>query len=513
MRKRQALRVLAACSLLFPAQQAFAAKINAEGAAHLKGIFENTIAAYKTDGAGYEGDVIVEPAGGYYAVTMPYLKITLPDGKLVDFGMTSMNLAPYDTPDNKPGRWKVTMALPNPITVYDHAGGAAVLTVDIGAQKYAALWDENIGLYYKIDSDFSDIKIRNQQQTLAIDIPHVKMLGNLEEDAQKRWSGPMQLVLENPSFSLTDPTAPQTPFAKGSAARLSVTDAFKSYDAAAVKNLMQERQGDDKANNILSAVSSAADGFDINIQVSDLHLSKTGLVKSPDNLLTEIAVKNAEMSVGFDGLMAESGNMHIVNAFDGLTITPSPARTDAVRPESARIDIKAHDIPFKSLTDLATTTFEASTANPGMAQMGILSLVMKVPALLSQAGTKIEIKDNFVAGKNYRATLGGEVVADITALNSALINLRMMFAGLDALITALDSLEDTPENTRYRQAIPMLKNLKNSGRAGTETGSYEFEFTMDKQGNMLINGRDINTLDAPASPGPAAAPPPSEQKE
>ena len=50
------------------------------------------------------------------------------------------------------------------------------------------------------------------------------------------------------------------------------------------------------------------------------------------------------------------------------------------------------------------------------AQMVGLSVLMRLPALLSQAGTKIIVKDNGIQGQIYDFGLNGSLTTDITAM-------------------------------------------------------------------------------------------------
>ena len=106
---------------------AMAQDINASGAAHLKTMFQNILdkqaAAYaQTDGphVTYDGEISVEQASDYYAITLPPTIINMPHeqddapedtpASTIKIGMITINAIPHD----KAKQWKMTFTTPHP---------------------------------------------------------------------------------------------------------------------------------------------------------------------------------------------------------------------------------------------------------------------------------------------------------------------------------------------------------------------------------------------------------------
>lgn len=101
-----------------------------------------------------EGPITVNKAAGYYAVTLPPMTVTAPDGRYQKFGMTAINASP----SNKAGEWKMSVALPSTISYFDPED-KPVMTLSVGTQKMSGIWDESEGYFTHYDGTYSNIKM------------------------------------------------------------------------------------------------------------------------------------------------------------------------------------------------------------------------------------------------------------------------------------------------------------------------------------------------------------------
>lgn len=141
---------------------AFSADFNAQGAASLKTLIEKQMnlkqAEHKAAGGSYilEGDVKVEPAGTYYAVTFPDIKIKDTTGKTYDIGMIAANVVPGATSNE----WKAAIAIPTPIKI-QNAQGKADGQLDIQKQKAMGIWDTELNAFRSLDSSYDGLSFKD----------------------------------------------------------------------------------------------------------------------------------------------------------------------------------------------------------------------------------------------------------------------------------------------------------------------------------------------------------------
>src|SRR5690606_28618936 len=174
------------------------AAINAEGAQKLKTLFETMLANQRATSRPengrleYEGEVLVEQASTYYAVTLPHARIVYPDGARLDIGMVSVNAAPHDLP----GQWKMAVAVPTPM-VMTNAEKNQTIKINIGAQKASGIWDEELEHFAKLDAQYKNVTIENPGTGFSMQIPESQILYDFAKGPDGFWSGPGRMMARN----------------------------------------------------------------------------------------------------------------------------------------------------------------------------------------------------------------------------------------------------------------------------------------------------------------------------
>lgn len=100
-----------------------------------------------------QGELEVEPAGSYYAITTPALSFTCAGGMTRSVGMLAINAAPTDDPN----LFKVAMALPTPMTDTDKQG-SKVGTLSLGPQSMSGLWNMKDHSFESIAASYRDVR-------------------------------------------------------------------------------------------------------------------------------------------------------------------------------------------------------------------------------------------------------------------------------------------------------------------------------------------------------------------
>jgi hypothetical protein len=159
---------------------AFAADFNAQGAAALKTLIESQMDLKQTEqkaaGGSYiiQGQVKVEPAGTYYAVTFPHTKIKDASGMVYDIGMIAANVVPGATASE----WKAAIAIPTPIKIQDDKGAPAG-HVDIQKQKAMGVWDTSLNAFRTLDSSYDGLSFKDAKNTETVTIDFLSLVYSL----------------------------------------------------------------------------------------------------------------------------------------------------------------------------------------------------------------------------------------------------------------------------------------------------------------------------------------------
>ncbi len=508
-------------ALMLLASPAHAAEINAEGAAKLKTIFENIILYQKSipqqGGAQlqYDGDVMVEPAEKYYAVTLPHARITYPDGAKLDIGMVSVNASPHDTP----GQWKMAVAVPTPIILMDAKQTQAV-KINIGGQQAAGIWDENLESFAKLDAEYKSITVENATTGFSLQVPQIKIVYDFAKAADNTWSGPGSLLASNIAGTFMNGGTLKIREIKGDFSidkynpavlkdyraflKTFFEDAEKKKAAGAPPDIAKTTELADRLHALLL---KATNGFTGNYGVTGVELGRNNPATG-----TPETMKIGNIFFGMDAkdMMAEKIALSLRAGYNGFSITPTPKGYEGVLPAESNIDLAFNSIPARQIADIVRNTLQGSLQQPEMAQMAGLSLMMKIPGVLSQAGSYVEVKNNYIGNSDYRFETNGSIKADVAAMNMFTANIVGQFAGLDQLLTRVKAIATDINNPAAKNAQGMSRSLEMLRTYGAPkpgaAGTYLYKFEMTPQGQILMNGKPASFGGVPATPPGAVAP-------
>lgn len=498
------------------------AAIDQAGADKLKAIVETVLEqqknAYKFRGSDLltKGKVTVEAAGSYYAITLPHIAIVTADGSKSDVGMIAINAVPGDSPR----LWKMSVALPVPITFFNKEGKPDT-RISIGGQRTAGVWSEDFQSFVKLDAAYEDIRIENPGGRHSISKASLRF--NLEEKAPGLWSGPMDGSIENYASTFAD--------ADGNVAvsfgRLDYKSTFHDLDAAqnraALEKLdaftenttqqdlqnMSGQQGLGLVGMMTDMIRASGDGFTTQTTLSNLDVKTTG--KSP------VTMHADALGFGFDVMGLKNNDVRLVlrAGFSGLKSDKAGVGlTPEMNPADMNLDVAISKIPLDELIDLGTNTLKSSVQNPAMAEISGMQAVMALPQLLTTAGTTISFKDTRLANDMYRAVGEGTVTADMQAKSGATAQAKVAIAGLDTIIDSIKTRAQTAEPAMLedlKSVLATLMIMDSLGEDGTTPEGRKtetFNFTLNEQGQMIINNMDLDTI-IPKGDGAAPAPTPT----
>lgn len=497
--------------LLFPAQPR--AETDPQTVQRLHGIFDEMLESYAESARrkGFElqrdGSIMVEPVDNrYYAVTLPALSLRYPEGDTLKIGMIAANVLPTEQDDE----WKISMAIPTPVTYYN-AENAPEMRIHLGGQHFAGIWNERLNNYSKFDGRYQDIRIESADPGSRVEIPAISLSADLRETQENIWSGNARYN----AIGTNVIAGGQTVAAIGK-----IDMAIDIFDYAAVKaqdyqeklqSLSESIESGDVAdkqspfhvmglyNLMTNVIGDIWDGFAITVSIEDIEV--TAARPSGENGPAE-RLELSEIAAGFSmkGFHQDSVSLRAQLDYNGLSVTPPSERYRGTVPDHMKFDVSMNRLPYRKLVDLGQQTLKkAAGDNKTMSKLAGIQALALAPQILSDAGTNLTIRDSRIGNEDYRVTLDGKATTDIQAMLGGTADIRAEISGIDKLLENFSRNLENPDLSdeqkeiieKNMQSIEMLKRmgLQSRNEAGKFVMEYDFELTKD--GRMLLNGRNL----------------------
>ncbi len=499
----------------------------------------------------FKGDILVEDAGGYFAVTFPHISAEFEgedDEKArLDFGIISLNAVP----DSQEGQWKMTYALPTPIRLSDGAG-KTMATFSIGGQKISGIWNQDFGYFIKLDGAYDNIDIaffnEKQEKALIFKAASSQFSQDLKEQ-DGLWSGPSGFTLKDVSI------AAENDVFNATLDSYALKIDMDRYDPDLAKKNKDMIRNADAQNNkqffsfLKDMIEKTQGGFKSSHSITGLQAAHT------DDAGNKAEFGLSSAMIGMDVIDVDKKNAQIAFklGYDGLKPSGPLSDFNIMLPLNNHISLQANNIPLQDITKLLVQTLEENAAAQerldqqdlskeareaqekalGMAQMG---KVMQIPALLAEAGTTLDL-DLKAGNDNYDMVYDALAKVDVTAVNSATLDSTLTFFDLvkikDLIAGELSKLQKPKDEmgaqelqynlqkvTTMNQALQALSLIQTIAETKTENGrnAHILEIIMNKQGRFTINGQDAQALIMPMIMGAAmqsmqAAPPAAPNAE
>ncbi|MFP4098353.1 MAG: hypothetical protein ACLFP8_04500 [Alphaproteobacteria bacterium] len=488
----------------------------------------------------YDGTLTVEPQDGYYATTFPHIYISGPEHQesyaqenppekvVFDIGAIKMNLMPSEKPEN----WKATIVLPQEMTMYDALKGTADpdrFTLTFNEQRSIGLYNEKLGYFTKMDMNLLGLTFMTGEQAQDSRLGGVQFYTNLEEQENGRFSGPGHFLLSGLHIAQPD----QDTLVEIGEIKLDFSmEDLKMPDITAYKekilkhketiqNLQLENPEEAQQINAQNIHEMVKDIYDFDMSgLSAAYSAKDISIKAPDNTTSQSAdetptryqsthLDNAKIGVVLSGLKTNQGTYGLELTYSGLKTTPQNPEMSDILPKELKTEITAQNIPYNSLGTLIDNAITSVAQNPETGKMILFSIVSRLPAIISQAGTQILVQNNKAANDIYNLTLNGNVTTDLSAMMGFKAQFNMLIEGLNTLIDVSQKhsqKEESPYAQQYKNLIPTLQTLKRIAKPATGAdgkSAHSFVIETSDTGQFKINGQNISTVfAAPSSEQP-----------
>lgn len=477
---RIVLIALLTMTLLAPAK-AYAA-IDSNGARHLKNVFTTYLAqrqaTIKSTGQELraDGPLSVEPAGTYYAITLPHLSLHKPDGSFIDLGIFAINALPTA----KAGEWTMTIAAPSPIMGYT-ATKEPDFRISLGTQNYSGLWNESVDGFTHINADYKNIVIDQPQQGRSIKIPQTKISYDLKKNPNgKTWSGPAKYKMDNIQIVHTGQTTPS------------------KIDSIILDTMIHDydpQQAKESKTALFGFIGMGWNGADAKLSITNADFSRPG---DPSK---RIKIKNTIMNLNATGFAADSVTLRTNVAYDDFLISPKPAGFDTTFLNRMNMNIAFHKIPYRELVN-ALRDMAQTPDTPDAKKAAGLTAAKVIPQILSTAGSFAKISETSAENAVYRIDMNGQVDAKLNAVMGADGKIRMEITGMDKTIELLQEESKNPklsadEKIKIQKRLAggiVLQGLGQKGKTAKGTPTRLYDIELNEQGKVMMNGMDLTLL-------------------
>lgn len=517
MTKRFALLPLAFC-LILSAPAAAQAPINDAGAAALKTQIEDVLNKQKntrqlSGGALVtEGNVVVEQADTYYAVTLPDITIKDEKGESAEIGIIAINAIP----DATPGNWKLSVSVPTPIT-WKNAAGTPVRKMNIGTQRLSGFWNQSLSAFSALDGSYGNVAIEDMARQKTYRIATVNILSNLKETAQGIWSGDTVATLKG----LNGGGAPSVGTTK--ADEITLTATVKDLSAAKQQQ-MREKIGAFAENTnpkdletlspagqlalynmVVDMMRSAGSGFTLKAALKNFAVAMPAMGTQPARNLN---IKDGTLGLNLAGIDTGKVTLGILSQMDDMV--SSPVANPTVVPTDMNLDMKIQNLPFEELVKIGQDSLKAAGRGGAAKQFAGIQAMISLPQVLSAAGANVTVTNSTFSNGSADAKVDGTMKADMNATMGAVGQMKAEVAGLDAIIASLQKqANETPDagkKARLQKTIQNLTVFNLAGQAENRGGKTvkKYDFQLTPTGQMLLNGSDLSVLTGATAGKPKA---------
>lgn len=401
-----------------------------------------------------EGEMTVEAAGTYYAVTTPILSLALPNGATRSIGMVAINAIPTDDPDII----KVAIAIPTPIVDKD-PNGKPLGQITIGNQALSGQWHLAGAAFVQLDARYANIVAVDTLNATETKVPSLAIAMQLQKAADGKWTGPSEIIATNYSHRSKDGTF--------QVADARMKSKVTSLDLTA-RPAAPEKKGDaaDFKVALANAISKMADGLDTNVALTGITASVAGEGGKTNNLTVKSVTFASTLKDALKGNPATS----VAMAVEGMG-SDDPAITPYL-PTVIKFNGTAQGVGLDTL--MAANSMEAIKKKGAVSKLD--SFVIDAPAYGLTALGNFNASGEGVGG-GMKITLRG--ITDLMTFLSSPDAPKVNGQGIPPVITGI---------------LGMVQMLGKPEADAQGRAALVYDFRMAQEGKLTLNGTDLSAI-------------------
>lgn len=455
-----------------------ASEINDDGAKRLKKLFSSLLNEQKesitTSGGRLEtkGDITIEKARDYYAVTLPEITLHDVDGMKGKIGLIAINATPTDNPDN----WKMSIAIPTPILYSDESGDQTV-RLDIGSQKMGGLWNGKLNNFSKLAGQYDDIKLSHYKKQETLTIKRLTIATDLKETENNQWSGPTKINLSN--IHIGTPKSTNLATLKEAKIKLNI-------DGYTPEKAVQNTEED--TSQTFGLLKKSGDSFLLQGLINDLKINTPTLTAlSPKHF----SLKSGSFEFGAHDMKQDKMSQTLKIKYDGFQFPDDKNHYKEIFPNKFKAEIKLENLPLPKISGIVENILTGDKNNSGARQVAALQAMITLPQILSEAGTTLTITNTAFGNEFYNTKIDGNLIANTQSIIGTTGTLNAEIQGFDDVIKKLEARNDAEKN-KTQKRISYLKLLQDISKK--DGNKYICNAVLNEKAQLSINGKDMSEL-------------------
>jgi len=404
------------------------------------------------------GTINIEKADGYYAVTLPEMKIIEENGDITTIGMIAVNATPTQNIEN----WKMAVAMPMPI-IKKNKDGQKLSQLNIAKQNFVGIYNDKIDNFTTLAIAYDDVEFSNYVDNKIIDSEEIRITSDLVLN-DETLSGPSDIQISDITFADIDTTK---------TTKIDEINMEVIYDEIDILSIAQNAYNFDLKK--LGGIKLKGEAKDIE---SDIKLSKFEFEfegDKPDNGLSDQTLK-----IEYDGLKTKDIKSNM---------------TEFV-PANMIIDIDVNKLPLSELIRIGQMKMNAESDTPAAA-INMLQSLTSLPTKMAQAGSNLDIGNFDFQSKLYEIKTRGKLKASDKSPLKIVGEIIMEANGLDKTESNINSKIDTVSMQEKNALQNMLKQINFiKSKCDGDKGDYTCNLNFSPEGKITLNNTQLSIFDA-----------------
>ena len=446
-----------------------------------------------------QGDIAVEKAGGYYAVTLPHLTAQQEDGNKVEIGMIALNAVP----GKEDGEWKISVALPTPILWMDK-DGKKQKQLRFGKQKFSGNWSPALRNFSQLDALYQDVEIDYIDEPEALRLGSLGLTSDLKADKDDLWSGPVRIFLSDLKIGEKD----KAPSFK--ADKINIALGLNGFSPDKYKNVREKIDAYTENSGPEDLIGMGGDEraafFDMIVELIKSSGKAFTLSLGAENLFSEhkahtTKVDKGILTLAFTDLDSDKMSFKLSQQAQTISLKNGTEDVSGLTPKDMKVNINLENVPMDGLLGLLRSNLSVSgTDNQTARQLARIQTMMLLPQLFSQAGSTVSIQDTSLKNHLYDADAYGQIKANEAAALGMAGEFTISLAGLDEMIKTMKENKKSVDIARQLLADKTIQRLTLLSALGQESKTQDgkparlYKFEIKESGEVLLNGTDFSVL-------------------
>lgn len=445
----------------------------------------------------FEGDLLIEPADTYYAVTLPHIYVDHKNGDIADFGIVALNLVPTAVLE----KWMVSMALPTQISLKNKAGDI-LSKMTIGDQDFKGTWNTKLKWFETVQSTLGNLAFVDTKTKAVLNVEKISFNNNNEFGlGADKLNGIGQMAVHSISGKTPEDN---TVFNINT---LDMNYDISGFDFSYIDEIKKvfSAPAQEEVGEFDTRPAAQFDEMKTHIVVKDF---KWSAKDNQDISIASLATKSSN-AMREEGLMDSDTEINV----SGMDVRISDELSPWL-PTEFSSHVQLNNFPYATLTDWAKEQASIQKKNKDGATKTKLTIPPNMDAMKAafvNAGTEYKInalKTKTKIGAGLDVT--GQLVASEGAPYVATGNVNLGLVGLDLATAALqkkvsqlttaqegDAPKDILTPMIAQQGLMGIMMVQGFGKADQNADGQavtRFDITLPREGGILINGQDIGAL-------------------